>query len=704
MSTIIQCLWIGRALSPLEQLSIRSFLANGHEVHLYLYEQIEGVPSGTHVRNAERVLPRSAQFLYRDHPSYAGFSNFFRYRLLLEKGGWWVDLDTICLRPFDFASEYVFSSEDVLGGGAKANVGATKAPAGCELMADLWRQCEAFEVSKLSWGQCGPSLMAQAIRRHGLDQYVQPPRAFCPLPWWEWRNVLDPDAACDPPDDAYAIHLWNEMWRRAGVDKFAQPSAACLYERLQNRFPPARELVTGRSHLGWSRTWGTLKKYSRTPDVPQKPAKNPRQFETTVEGDGEGISSSPTGLKPGPTRVSAVVLTKNGEQRIERCLRSILDSGFADEIVVCIDRATTDNTYEIARTLADHVHFLSTDGYLESALPQMVALCSGDFILRLDDDERLSGNWTREDFESLVALNDLSHLTVLRRWIVDDGRDFIASTPWFPDVQMRLFRNLPASIRWPQQIHEPMEIAGNCLTLGDRWIEHDVLFTATSAERQEKCRTYQALRPKHHLSHYYWYEDREVARLPANQQGFRTAMQRLSAEKFGSALPAFPYCELGEDIRFEAGQAGSRHTLSGWSAAEPWGTWTDARCAALQFYFRTKQLGPLLLVAEARAYTCASYPAQSVSVECQGETLALWSFDVDRFENKSVVVPASALTGSGSLTIYFHLLNPASPGELGESDDPRLLGMALRSLRIEVYPPPGVKADASADALVVAEV
>ena len=102
MSTIIQCLWIGRALSPLEQLSIRSFLANGHEVHLYLYEQIEGVPRGTRVRNAERVLPRSAQFLYREHPSYAGFSNFFRYRLLLEKGGWWVDLDTICLRPFDF--------------------------------------------------------------------------------------------------------------------------------------------------------------------------------------------------------------------------------------------------------------------------------------------------------------------------------------------------------------------------------------------------------------------------------------------------------------------------------------------------------------------------------------------------------------------------------------------------------------------------
>ncbi len=35
------------------------------------------------------------------------FANFFRYKLLLEKGGWFVDSDTICMRPFDFDNEYV---------------------------------------------------------------------------------------------------------------------------------------------------------------------------------------------------------------------------------------------------------------------------------------------------------------------------------------------------------------------------------------------------------------------------------------------------------------------------------------------------------------------------------------------------------------------------------------------------------------------
>jgi hypothetical protein len=660
MADIIQCLWIGRALSPLEQLSIRSFLDNGHEVHLYVYEQVEGVPRGTCIRNAERVLPRSAQFLYREHPSYAGFANFFRYRLLLEKGGWWVDLDTICLRPLDFAADYVFSSEDVLEGGTKANLAATRVPAGSELMADLWRQCEAFDVSKLSWGECGPQLMAEVIRRHALEEFVQPPKAFSPLPWWQWRDALDPDAAYKPPEEAYAIHLWNEMWRRGEIDKRVAAPAGSLYEWLQHRFPAGRELATRRNRLGWTPTWGTLRKYSRPAGLPASAAADAEQF-----------------------RVSAVVLTKNGEGRIERCLQSITRTGFADEIVVCIDRETSDNTYEIARPLADQVHFLTSGGCLESALPQMVALCSGDFILRLDDDERLGGNWTRPEFESLVALNELSHLKVPRRWLADEGKNFIAEAPWFPDVQMRLFRNAPESIRWPQQIHEAMELAGNCLALGDRWIEHDVLFTTSTEERQEKCRRYQELRPECHLSHFYWYEERDPARLPATDQGYRAALQKLFAERFASAPAAFPYCEVGEEIRFETGQNGGRHTLSGWSVAEPWGTWTDARCAALQFYFREKPLAPLLLVFEARAYTCASHPAQSIRVECQGETLGIWNFDAEQFESRSVVLPAAAVTASGSLTIYFHLLNPASPAELGESDDLRLLGMALRSLRIE---------------------
>src|SRR4029077_9309329 len=94
----------------MERLCITSFLQNGHPFHLYVYQPIEGVPDGTVVLDANQILPSSRVFKYKDHDTYAGFSNFFRYKLLCEKGGWWVDADTVCLQPFEFPEPLVFSS------------------------------------------------------------------------------------------------------------------------------------------------------------------------------------------------------------------------------------------------------------------------------------------------------------------------------------------------------------------------------------------------------------------------------------------------------------------------------------------------------------------------------------------------------------------------------------------------------------------
>ena len=108
---IIQGLWIGPTLSQMEQLSIASFLANGHDYHLFVYDDVKNIPVGTTLKDANEILPAAAIFQYAGRPSYAGFANFFRYKLLLERGGWWADTDTVCLRPFDFDERYVFSSE-----------------------------------------------------------------------------------------------------------------------------------------------------------------------------------------------------------------------------------------------------------------------------------------------------------------------------------------------------------------------------------------------------------------------------------------------------------------------------------------------------------------------------------------------------------------------------------------------------------------
>lgn len=235
MSDLIQSLWVGPRLSAMERLSISSFLRNGHHYHLYTYDAVEGVPKGAEIKDAAEILPASCIFQYSDHATYSGFSNFFRYKLLLELGGWWVDTDMICLKPFDFSSSFVFSSERS-GRGAVVNVGAIKVPAGSEVMRYAWTACTQMEPAKLKWSQCGPTLAGAAVTACSLQNYVQPPEVFCPIHFSEWEKMLDPAETWAFGEATLAVHCWNELWRRGNHSKDHDYPADCLYEKLKQRY------------------------------------------------------------------------------------------------------------------------------------------------------------------------------------------------------------------------------------------------------------------------------------------------------------------------------------------------------------------------------------------------------------------------------------------------------------------------------------
>jgi len=240
MNEVIQGLWIGPELSVMEQLSIASFLQNGHEYHLYVYDEVKNVPAGAVIKDASRILPAASIFQYKYQASYAGFANFFRYKLLLERGGWWIDTDVICLKHFDFADEYVFSSEfderrEMISSGV------IKVPAGSGVMAYAWKVCEQKDPAELMWGETGPRLMTEAVKRCSLEDYAKAPQVFSPLQYTEWHRVLEPEAQGLIDEDSYAIHLWNEMWRATGQDKNATYDHNCLYEQLKTRYTKGTE-------------------------------------------------------------------------------------------------------------------------------------------------------------------------------------------------------------------------------------------------------------------------------------------------------------------------------------------------------------------------------------------------------------------------------------------------------------------------------
>jgi Glycosyltransferase sugar-binding region containing DXD motif len=233
---VIQGLWIGEELSMMERLSIASFLANGHEFHLYVYSDVKHIPAGTVVRDGEEILPASAIFRYRENGSHAGFSNFFRYELLWKYGGWWVDLDTVCLTPFRFENEYVIGSEPIASGGCHPISGVLKSPPQSPLMRYLNEACRAKNTETLRWGETGPKLVAEAMGRFSLEEYMQVSEVFCPFGWYEWDKAIDPSFALSSDTPARAVHLWNEMWHSHGKDKNSRYHPDCLYQRLKAKY------------------------------------------------------------------------------------------------------------------------------------------------------------------------------------------------------------------------------------------------------------------------------------------------------------------------------------------------------------------------------------------------------------------------------------------------------------------------------------
>jgi hypothetical protein len=237
---IIQSLWIGKKLSVMEKLCISSFITHGHPFHLYIYDEVMGIPAGTIVKDASKILLPEKIFKYKDHDSYAGFANLFRYKLLLEEGNYWVDTDMVCLRPFQHNTDYVFASERVPSKTSvkliQANNCLIKAPSGSAIMEYCYQKSSRKDFGTLEWGETGPRLLTEAITMMKMQNYVAKPKIFCPVNWWDWNQFLDGLIDDRALTDSHAVHLWNEMWRRNQVDKSGTFNVNSIYEQLKQTY------------------------------------------------------------------------------------------------------------------------------------------------------------------------------------------------------------------------------------------------------------------------------------------------------------------------------------------------------------------------------------------------------------------------------------------------------------------------------------
>jgi len=133
------------------------------------------------------------------------------------------------------------------------------------------------------------------------------------------------------------------------------------------------------------------------------------------------------------TKLSVVLITKNEESNIRRCLDSVQ---FADEIIV-VDSGSTDKTVAIAESYRAKIFGHEWRGF-GPAKQAGVEKASGDWILSIDADEEVTPELASEIKSKIENDNGTCgyyfkrKTKFLGRWILHCG--------WYPDYVLRLFQ------------------------------------------------------------------------------------------------------------------------------------------------------------------------------------------------------------------------------------------------------------------------
>lgn len=205
--------WHGEALSPLERACMQSFIAHGHRVRVYSYDEI-ALPRGVENADARDVLPQDRLFLFAGSP--AAFASMFRYKLLFQVGGWWADTDVLCRKPEVPACRYYWAEEQP-GGLNNAILKFPQADPLCGRLAEL-SQKRAGRLKR--WGQLGPDLVTEVLPTSLPADHAGSTEDAYPIHWLQTHFFWVPglaDAVNTRTRGSTFVHFWHSQFARMGM-------------------------------------------------------------------------------------------------------------------------------------------------------------------------------------------------------------------------------------------------------------------------------------------------------------------------------------------------------------------------------------------------------------------------------------------------------------------------------------------------------
>ena len=150
--------------------------------------------------------------------------------------------------------------------------------------------------------------------------------------------------------------------------------------------------------------------------------------------------------------ISAIVVAKNEEIKIEECLKSL---SFADEIVL-VDNGSKDKTNEIARrNKAKIIQCLS--GSWSEWRNSGADSSAGEWLLYIDADERVTQK-LQEEIKRVIKESDTKSLYAIPRRNIILGKEMVHGG-WWPDYVKRLIKKKDLQ-GWKGDLHEEPVLRG----------------------------------------------------------------------------------------------------------------------------------------------------------------------------------------------------------------------------------------------------
>lgn len=254
----INALWIGENLGPISRCCLTSFIMRGHQVNLFAYHDIQDIPNGVTVCDANSIIHHSKIFKHKKKQSYGPFSDIFSYELLNHiDNGIYVDCDIYCLKPMTIPDHgYLFGYENE----SLMNVAVLAMPNQSQLLNALtnigvepkfvpeWYSTTrklrllakrffgfANHISDMSWGVTGPSALTYYAKVNNVEKYAQPLDVLYPIQFDTVYRLLEPNGHIYQiaTDQSVCVHLYNEVLKK--IDLATINPTSILAQMLENK-------------------------------------------------------------------------------------------------------------------------------------------------------------------------------------------------------------------------------------------------------------------------------------------------------------------------------------------------------------------------------------------------------------------------------------------------------------------------------------